>query len=246
MKSALTFRTIPVAQLTLHQQERMFRLMESGYDAMNRATFDRDLANKHFTGLILDESEEIQGFTTFAINPKNSGSSEYHILFSGDTIIAREHWGSLVMVRGWCTAVGNIISTDRSRPWYWYLMSKGHRTYMYLPLFFHHYYPSIDNDHGHPELFNIIHRVSAILYPDNWVPEKGIIKFDHAIGALCPDFAAGTFKRRTNPHVAFFLERNPGFYQGDELVCLASLDPQNFKRSAREYVLEGLESTVIQ
>ena len=27
-----------------------------------------------------------------------------------------------------------------------------------------------------------------------------------------------------DPHVAFFLERNPGFVQGDELVCLTKID----------------------
>lgn len=220
----------------------MFSLMESGYDTMQREIFDRDLLNKHYVGLILDESETIQGFTTFAINPKKSGSAAYNILFSGDTIIAQEHWGSLVMVRGWCSAVGKIISTDRSKDWYWYLMSKGHRTYMYLPLFFNHYFPSGEERQDDINLRGIIDRVSNILYPDNWTPKEGVIKFNSADGALSPELAEGTYKRSTNPHVAFFLERNPGFYKGDELVCLASLHPDNFKRSARNYVLEGMGS----
>ncbi len=215
-------------------------MMAASYSSMERPVFERDLDKKQMVGLILDEQEVVQGFTTFAINPKDCGTENYNILFSGDTIISPNHWGSLVMVKGWCTAVGEIIATDRSKDWYWYLLSKGHRTYMYLPLFFHEYYPSVHDGSQDEKLKSIADRVSAILYPKYWLPKAGVLKFESDAGALSSELAQGTYARKKNEQVAFFLEKNPGFYRGDELVCTAELHPDNFKRSAKDYVLQGM------
>lgn len=244
MTTKLTFNTQQVPALTPLQKERMFELMSENYHSMTREVFFRDLMNKQIVGLILDEDEVIQGFTTFAINPKGTGTETYNVLFSGDTIISPDHWGSLVMVKGWCTAVGEIIATDREKAWYWYLMSKGHRTYMYLPLFFHKYFPAVDADEHDQMLKPIIDRVSSKLYPGNWYPDAGIIKFNSDAGALSPELGQGTYDRKNNTHVAFFLQRNPNFHKGDELVCMANLHPDNLKRSAKEYVLQGMNRLI--
>lgn len=244
MTTKLTFNTQQVPALTPLQKERMFELMSENYHSMTREVFYRDLMNKQIVGLILDEDEVIQGFTTFAINPKGTGTETYNVLFSGDTIISPDHWGSLVMVKGWCTAVGEIIATDREKAWYWYLMSKGHRTYMYLPLFFHKYFPAVDGNDHDQMLKPIIDRVSSKLYPGNWYPDTGVIKFNSDAGALSPELGQGTYDRKNNVHVAFFLKSNPGFHKGDELVCMANLHPDNLKRSAKEYVLQGMNRLI--
>lgn len=244
MLARLTFKTHQVPSLLPQQKERMFELMSANYCSMKQEVFYRDLMNKQIVGLIFDEDNKIQGFTTFAINPKGTGTETYYILFSGDTIISPDHWGSLIMIKGWCTAVGEIIATDRKKVWYWYLMSKGHRTYMYLPLFFYSFYPAADNKEHDQALKPIIDRVSSIMYPENWKPEEGVIKFDSDAGALSPELVQGTYDRKKNAHVAFFLERNPGFHKGDELVCMAILHPDNLKRSAKEYVLQGMNRSI--
>jgi hypothetical protein len=33
--------------------------------------------------------------------------------------------------------------------------------------------------------------------------------------------------RRKNPHISYFIGRNPGFIRGDELACLARVSPDN-------------------
>jgi hypothetical protein len=38
-------------------------------------------------------------------------------------------------------------------------------------------------------------------------------------------------KERGNQHVKFFLEQNPGWRQGDELVCIARLAADNLRGS---------------
>jgi hypothetical protein len=122
---------------------RMYELMEQSYDHVNYQTFVHDLSNKDYVGLLFDKFKVIQGFTTFGINPKGTGTAQYSIIFSGDTIISPHHWGTQEMMRGWGISVGKIMASDITKTWYWFLLSKGHRTYMYLPLFFNENYPSI-------------------------------------------------------------------------------------------------------
>jgi hypothetical protein len=39
-------------------------------------------------------------------------------------------------------------------------------------------------------------------------------------------------RARTDQHIQFFIERNPGFARGEELCCLAPLTRENFTRAA--------------
>ncbi|MBP7645103.1 MAG: hypothetical protein KA767_17285, partial [Saprospiraceae bacterium] len=59
-------------------------------------------------------------------------------------------------------------------------------------------------------------------------------------GALKTEMTEATFKKRNSPYISFFLDRNPGFVNGDELVCIVPLTPENLIRSAREYCDLGL------
>ncbi len=131
MKSSLEFQLTEVSSLSENVRSRMFCLMKENYNQVNEINFYSDLDRKDWVGLIYDKSGQVQGFTTFAINPAGTGTQSYNILFSGDTILAPEHWGSQVMMQGWCNSVGRFIAGDPDKPWYWYLLSKGHRTYMY-------------------------------------------------------------------------------------------------------------------
>ncbi len=240
MESSLHHKLFSIEEIGTAHRERMFQLMAENYDNMNPNIFYKDLNNKQLAGLFFDAEDELQGFTTYAVNPKSSGGVDYHIVFSGDTIISPAHWGSQVMMQSWCYTIGQIIVTDPTKKWYWYLMSKGHRTYMYLPLFFTDYFPSIKPSQQDDELNKIVAEVSNKLYPKYWLPDEGIIKFKESMGELKPELVEGTYQKRNKPHVAFFLEKNPGFYRGEELVCLAPLHPENFNRSAKTFIEAGM------
>ena len=138
--SKLVYSHICSKNLTQSSIERMYCIMEQNYSSISFPSFKNDLKNKQFIGLLKDIDNQIQGFTTYAINPFGLGNSEYNILFSGDTIISPPYWGSQELAKGWCTTVGGLISGNPEKKWYWFLLSKGHRTYLYLPLFFKKYY----------------------------------------------------------------------------------------------------------
>jgi hypothetical protein len=239
--SELHYQLTPTNALSENIQERMFELMRSNYDFVTKDNFLFDLNQKQYIGLLRDAEQIIQGFTTFAINPKNCGTSEYNILFSGDTIISPEHWGSLELIRGFCQSVGQFIATDMQKKWYWYLLSKGHRTYMYMPLFFESYYPSVVPSAVDAELAAIADAVSQRLYPKYWQKAAGTLKFDTKMGQLTPELAAATFQKAKKQHVAFFLKQNPKFYEGEELVCITPLHPENVKSFAKEIIINAIQ-----
>jgi len=244
MSSKLTFRLVSIEEINADQRERMFQLMTENYDAVTESNFYHDLATKQWVGLIQDECDTIQGFTTFAIDPEGVGQSSYHVIFSGDTVIAPEHWGSQVMMKGWCTSVGRFIGSDPGKPWYWYLLSKGHRTYMYLHLFFKQFYPSVSPAHMETELKSIAAELSRRFYPKYWREDEGVIRFDESKGELRPDLADATIQKKNNSVVQFFLKKNPNFYKGEELVCVALISPDNMLRSAKDLVIEGMRDPI--
>ena len=46
---------------------------------------------------------------------------------------------------------------------------------------------------------------------------------------------------KSNVHIDFFLRRNPGFENGDELTCMTELSIDNMKRFTKNNVLEGMK-----
>ena len=112
MEATLHHKLFSVEEIGTTHRERMFQLMAENYDNMNPDIFYKDLNNKQLAGLFFDENEELQGFTTYAVNPKSCGGKDYNIVFSGDTIISPAHWGSQVMMQSWCETIGKIIATD--------------------------------------------------------------------------------------------------------------------------------------
>lgn len=236
----LTYTLINKDQLSSAQLEIMFGLMAENYDHVSREMFVNDLSNKHYVGLIKDLDDNIQGFTTYAINPKNSGTSAYNIIFSGDTIIHPQFWGTQIMSKGWSYTIGMMIQSDPGKKWYWYLMSKGHRTYLYLPIFFKEFYPS-PHDHTMENcLKQIAHEVSNKLFGNSWKRDLGVIQFEDNHGELNAQMVEATFKKKNSPYISFFLQKNPGFTKGDELVCIVPLYLNNLIRSARDYCAAGM------
>ncbi|MDX2250295.1 MAG: hypothetical protein SF052_26165 [Bacteroidia bacterium] len=240
-KTNLTYSLVPRTQIEPEEIERMYFLMESNYDCVRRHQFEKDLQQKQWVGILKDTEGVIQGFTTFSVNPGGTGTSEYNIVFSGDTIISPPYWGSNELIKGGMHTGGRIVATDPQKKWYWLLISKGHRTYTYLPLFFHAYFPR-PNDIDADNLFPILDRALNTLFGNYWKPQQGLIIFPTSMGQLKPELTASTWQKRNKPTVAYFLEKNPGFYLGHELACLAEISPDNLKGIALKYFTDGMNN----
>ena len=124
---------------------------------------------------------------------------------------------------------------------FWFLISKGYRTYLYLPLFFHEFYPRVDAPTP-PFERELIATLGTLKYPGDFNPATGVIEFDESHGHLQPMLADTPGHRREHPHVRFFLEANPGFARGNELVCVTEISPANMRGLARRMLREGAQT----
>lgn len=222
----------------------MHALMAGSYRDVTRQGFEADLDRKQLAAVLRTSDGAVRGFTTFALNPGGYRAEDHDILFSGDTVIDPAFWGSLEMMRGFTTAVGRILGGLGGRRLFWLLTSKGHRTYMLMAQFCKVFYPS--HAGGEPEeLRDIARRCGRLIYPAHWSEERGVLTYSGKNGPLKPGLVQGTYDRAGNPHVRFFLEANPGFGEGDELLCVAELRPDNARRSARELMLAGMRNPIL-
>ena len=205
----------------------LYTLMSRHYDGMDRGKFDSDLDQKDGAIILKDDIGEVRGFSTYQFISTKFGGREITALFSGDTVIDRSFWGDSALFR----AFGKLLhrAQDDNKDLYWFLITKGVRTYQILPLFFKRFYPSVALKTP-VETAALIGHFAEIKYSGFFDADSGVIK-------------AGTYRLREemadipankcmNRHVRFFLEKNPGWRIGDELACLADLTPDNMKRSA--------------
>ena len=212
----------------------MFALYERYYGGACASDFWADLAQKSHL-IELREGATLRGFSTLALQPYALADETGLAIFSGDTIIEHEYWGEQVLARAFCRFAGGVRAEHPEAPLYWFLISKGHRTYRYLQAFARCYYP-----HPHeatPERMK--RRMDALAvsrFGACYLPEQGIVRFEPARGYLRAPWHHVRADLRTRAEVRYFLERNPGYINGDELVCLAELNVANLRSvAAREF-----------
>jgi hypothetical protein len=215
--------------------DAMHALMTAHYHAVPRELFEGDLTKKDEVLLLHDAAGRLRGFTTLAWNPAGE-FAEGDLLFSGDTIIDRECWGTQELVRAFCRHAG-AWKRERARPLFWLLISKGHRTFLYLPLFAHRFHPHPEREEG--EWGGIASRAAAAMFGAAWRPEQGVIRFPGSHGHLREAIAGPGDRESRNPMVRFFLERNPDYRDGVELLCLTEMSETNLKRGALAAFREG-------
>ena len=209
----------------------MYRLFARHYDCVDIAQFQADLRDKTWVLLLQDAaSQDVIGFSTMAVMEADVAGQRFKALFSGDTVIDRAYWGSQELVRVWCRFVGQL-KRQHPEKLYWFLISKGYRTYLFLPLYFWNFYPRFDRPTP-PLEWHLLNTLAAARFPHDFNPATGIIEFEESHGHLKPDLAAVEPHQLRNPHVKFFRERNPGYVRGHELVCMAELSAENMRRLA--------------
>lgn len=115
-----------------------------------------------------------------------------------------------------------------SRLW-WLLLTAGFRTYRFLPLFWKEFHPRYDAEPS-GAIDRRMTELARDRFGDRYDAEEGIVRFTCPY-RLRPELAETPRGKRDDPHVAYFLSRNPGYVDGDELVCLTEITPNNLTRA---------------
>src|SRR5271157_5771578 len=87
---------IPIKNIDQTLKDSMFDLMERYYENTFREDFDNDLRDKQWVITLTDASNQaLVGFSTAIAFDHIFENKKVLIVFSGDTIIQKEYWGSL-------------------------------------------------------------------------------------------------------------------------------------------------------
>ena len=138
-----TFAIMPREELTPAQTDEMFQLLAHHFDGVTRAQFTRDLAEKNWVVLIRRDTRLV-GFSTLLVYESSFDGEPVSVVYSGDTIVAPEAWGTTALARGWITAVNQLRERYPRGKYYWLLLTSGFRTYRFLPVFWREFFPRYD------------------------------------------------------------------------------------------------------
>jgi hypothetical protein len=234
----LTARVLDVRALSRPDRDRMYQIYQAHYDGTSRKRFEDDLAAKDMALTVHSANGAIQGFTTLLVLETDFAGAPIRAIYSGDTIIDRAYWGSQVLAFTWIRLAGAMKAAEPSVPLYWFLIVKGHRTFRYLSAFSRTFYPHWAKETPAAQRA-LMDQLAETRFPGFYRPDLGIVHFPESHGHLKPDLAEITPAEAARADVAFFLARNPGYREGDELVCLTELSPENLRPLARKQFLDG-------
>jgi hypothetical protein len=218
----LTCKTLSVHQLNSSQKREMFHVFEKYYNNIQFKQFEDDLLKKDTIFLLLDKATKtIQGFSTLVHLKALIDGKEVHGLFSGDTVIEKKYWGQGVLGKAF---LKELFLTKIKRPWkplYWFLISKGYKTYLLMANNFGTHYPRFEKET--PKKFKkIIDSFGNILYPKNYSEKTGTIVFNQK-DCLKEHVAPITKEMLENKRIHFFNQNNPQWSEGTELACLSEM-----------------------
>ena len=137
------------------------------------------------------------------------------------------------MPAAWIAAV-RALTAGRPGPVWWLLLTSGFRTYRFLPVFWREFWPRWDA----PEPPALLDALARERLGPAYRSDLGIARFP-APQALRRELAEVPEGRLADPHVAFFLDRNPGWPHGDELVCLTEIAASNLTPAGRRMWTRG-------
>lgn len=223
--------------LSAEDIERMYALFAAYYAETSRERFADDLAAKDYV-IQLAAGGSLCGFSTLALLEFSAGGAGRRAIYSGDTIIDHRYWGEQALAAAFCRFAGAVRAADPATPLYWFLITKGHRTYRYLSAFSREYYPHPARPTP-PLAAECIDVLARGRFGEAWKPELGVVRFQRSQGHLRAEWTQPRPSLAARTDVRFFLERNPGHASGDEMCCLTELAGANLRSYARRAFLEG-------
>jgi hypothetical protein len=242
----LTGRYVACSTLTGADHQSMFSLLGAHFEGVDRETFEADLLEKNWVILLEDERRRLRGFSTLLVY--ESSVLKATIVYSGDTIVDCGFWGSPALLMTWLDAVRSLAPVESGQV-YWLLLTSGYRTYRFLPVFFREFVPrvgTVASGEGSAKALRyrglqedpvgqafrpamserILNALAAERFGSRFDPDSGIVRLARP-QVLVPELLDIPEGRREDPHVAYFVRRNPGYVEGDELVCLTRVSDDN-------------------
>jgi hypothetical protein len=236
MKTKVSIQRI--ATISDDDKGALYALHSQYFDNTNITTFLLDFCAKDWVILTKREDGKFIGFSTIQVINLHYNGELHLFMFSGDTIISPEAWQSNVLAPAIGLFQSWLIEQNPDVKIFWFLISKGYRTYKGLSTFYNIFYPCFNCEM--PMYYaDILQLIAQYKFGDRYNPITNIISFEKPKDFLCSELQQIPSGREQDPHVDFFLKKNTGYIKGDELACIAELSKANFNRTALRVIEIG-------
>jgi hypothetical protein len=218
-------------------KKQMYALFSSQFDNISMQQFLHDLDEKDWVLLVHDDTGNLICFSSMLIINTRMDDQDITLIYSGDTVADSATWGNSALSYCWMGAIDWLRRHYDMDRVFWFLLVSGYRTYRFLPVYSQFFYPR----HDEPTPDNIqalMHAIATERFNDKYDPETGIVRLD-APAILKDEYRGIPKNRMSDPHIAFFAERNPGHVQGDELLCFAELSESKLTRLGKRMWRKG-------
>jgi hypothetical protein len=224
-RPSLRARIVAIAKLTDAVRESMWKLFERYYHDVARTRFLEDLSRKRDVVLLSDPTDgSVQGFCTLQLYTGEAAGRPYVAVFTGDTVIdPRYHGQTKALHRAFFRY---LVSAKLRAPRvcvFWYLVSKGYKTYLTLTRNVPVHWPRHDRETPDFERA-VLDDLGRRFFASSWRADRGLLCHPEAQGRLKEDVAPIGDAELGVADIRYFVERNPNFAKGDELCCLGRVN----------------------
>jgi hypothetical protein len=222
-RSAIKAKTYTLDQLSQLDIFRMHQIFAKYYDGHPFAQFQNDLAEKDHVILLRDvEQGRIKGFSTLMKVEIQTERGTVRGFYSGDTVLEKEYWGSPALGLEFLRFLWIERLKNPFRPLYWFLISKGYKTYLLMANNFSTHYPRFELKT--PDYFqSIMNSFYEKKFNGLYDRESGRVQTAGTACRLKEQVAEVTPEMQRLERVAFFQKVNPDWRSGVELACLAEM-----------------------
>lgn len=203
---------------------QMWLLYESTYNFISYEKFQKDLEEKNYVFIGFDKvTNKFAGFSTALLYEESFLNREVGVIFSGDTVIHPDYWGNKSLHFAILKLAFSWKFKNLKKKLFWNLVASGNRTYLAMVRNCFEYYPRFDRetpDWEHKFIRHIGKKQFGELFNEN----DGVIIMDSPQAVFKPSLAPMSKELKALPEIDFFLRKNPGHEQGDELSSIAVID----------------------
>lgn len=216
-------KVFEVENLTALQMERMFHLMQMYYENVSIEQFKNDLLEKDHVILLMDKKDKtIQGFSTLLTVTLTDHGREVLGVYSGDTVLNKSYWGTAALGITFLKYLWQLKVQNLNKSVYWFLISKGYKTYLLMANNFTTHYPRYEKET--PVYFKQLMKSFYVKkFGESYLADRDLIHFNKPSCHLRDNVAAIKESHLSLPRVQFFQKKNPSWQNGDELTCVAEM-----------------------
>ena len=237
LSSTATAALLPIGVLTARDRAEMLGLYKRYYVRVENERFFADLDRKERIAIVRDADGRISAFTSMTTLDLSEGNDRLVGLFSGDTIVdspGRQYPHLAALTVSYAEILRQRFQGTKV---YYVLLSKGWRTFRAMSTFFREYAPRV-RGRAPAHCTEVIDRVGRFHFPGQYMQSLGIIRYAGGGQSIRPGSAEDIQPGRDIADQEDFLALNPGYLQGDEIICVADCAPGNRTRNY-ERVIES-------